>query len=767
MQTPAIRCASFYAAILFFACATALHAQSTPATPAPAVAPADTDVLKLSDFTVTAKQGNGYRATSSITATGIDTKISDSPVAINVLTGDFLNDLGLQRLADALSYVPGVMGASYESNIQIRGFNGQQLYRNGFYRRQTYTTWNIDRVEVIKGAAAVFYGILRPGGVINYITGKPEFTGNSTDASISVGSDEYYKASLYSNIQPNESLALRVGLGYADGGAWRNNDFNRQAYQGLSATWRITPNQELNIDLEHITWKFTDLRGIDLSLTNSNYYGNAAAIASGLSVNQWVAANFPGTPTYNTFVPNANNPKGRDYVNGSDTWSDQETHTADLTYRLKISDSLVFTSTANYAKDFFEEVRTISNDQAPFADGTIGYQFGHFGNTRYSANFNNKLVWRFELAGTKNTVQIGQEFLHLIQQTPGIFTSVGNFQDGFRSASFRETVVQSARRSGNAALAATGLAYNMKRERIDNFRAYYIMNQQDLFDERLHLLYGARYNDVTRHVEYSQTVRNKEPRSAASKTTPELGALYNITKDFSVFATYTKSLEVPFGADVTGRPIDPVDDTGFDAGFKTAFFDGRLSSTISYYETKRDHIATNDTAKQNSTGQAPWFIYDNTAESRGLEADLNFSLTNNWSMMLGYSHDLENKITRSTSPAQVGLPLGGVPKNYLTLWSRYDFTNDTLKGFYVAGGFRASEKARVSTDQVGISLDNVATRPGYVVWDASFGYRFKAAEHPCTVTIAVKNVLDRVYREGVDGGWAAPRQIQLTFGTKF
>jgi len=764
MQTPAISRLAFHAVFLFITCATGLHAQTTPAVPAK---PASDEVLTLADFTVTAQKANGYRATNSITATGIGTQILDAPVAISVLTGDLIKDLGNTRLPDALVYVPGVMNASYESNISIRGYNGQQLYRNGFYRRQTYTTWNIDRVEVIKGAAAVFYGVLRPGGVINYLTGKPSFDGDSTDASVTVGSDSFMKAAVYSNVQAGDSVAFRVGLGASDGGAWRNNDFDRQNYQGLSTTWRISKNQELNLDLEHVQWKFTDLRGIDLALTNSRYYGNAAAIASGLTVNQWMAANYPTLPVYDTFVPDALNPKGRYYVNGSDTWSDQESDTADLTYRWKISDGLVFSSSLNYARDFFEEVRTISNDQSPYANGNITYQFGHFGNTRRSFNFNNKLTWRLDFSTVKNTFQFGQEYLHLVQTTPGILTSAGNFQDGFRSASFTESPAQSAQRSGTAALAATGITYNITRHRNDDFRAYFAMGQSVLFDDNLHLLYGVRYNDVARHVTYSQAVGNREATSSARKATPEYGVLYKLTKELSAFATFTKSLEVPFGADVDGRPIDPVDNTAYDLGVKTALFGGRVNSTLSYYWTQRDHIATNDTAKQNATGLAPYFIYDNTLLSRGLEADINVALTDSWSLLLGYTHDLENKFTRSTVASNVGLPLGGVPKDYFTLWTRYDFKDGEMKGFFLGGGLRASTAARVSTDQIGISINNVATRAGFVVFDALVGYRFKLGEHPVTASLSVKNIADRVYREGADGGWGSPRQFQLTLGTKF
>jgi len=724
------------------------------------------ETIKLEEFNVSAARASGYRATNSITATGIGTNIADAPVPINVLTGDFIKDVNEMRLSDAMVYVPGVAIGSYESVIQIRGFQGLQLYRNGFYRRQSYPTWNIDRVEVIKGAASVFFGVVRPGGVVNYLTGKPTFDGNSTELRLSLGSDDYSKGELYSNVKVSDTLAVRVGLGAIEGGAWRDKDFNRQSYQGLAATWRVAKDQELTLDLEHVYWKFTDLRGVDLAMTNARYYGNPAAVASNQGVAAWVAANLPaGTPVYDTWVNP--NPKGRRYKAGADVWSDQESYTADLTYRAKLSNSLVFTSAVNFARDFFEEIRTISNDQSPFADGTFAYQFGNFGNIRDSKNFNNKLVWRFDVAGTKNTAQFGQEYFYVVQRTPGIFTAANAFQDGFRTATFRENAAAAAQRSGMDAFRATGLSFNADRRRKDDFYGYFIMNQTEMFEGRLHLLYGARYNNAKRNVAYTRAVTNAEPASKAKKTTPEYGALFKVTKEVSLFATYSETLEAPFGADADGKPVDAVNNTGYDLGLKTSLLDNRVSGTVTYYYEKRDHVATRDSAREALTGRQPFFIYNSTAVSRGVEADLNFALVDGWSLMLGYTHDLQNEYTRSTDALLRGQPLGGVPKDFVTVWNRYDFKQGDFKGFYLAGGVRISSDARVTTDQIGINANNVVRRAGYTVADVTVGYRFKAAGHSFTTSLDVKNIADRYYRDGIDGGWAAPRRFFLTVGTKF
>ena len=68
----------------------------------PAKAAAD-ETIKLEEFSVKSDRSNGYRATNSITGTGIGTLIADSPLPINVLTGEFIKDLAQTRLAEALA----------------------------------------------------------------------------------------------------------------------------------------------------------------------------------------------------------------------------------------------------------------------------------------------------------------------------------------------------------------------------------------------------------------------------------------------------------------------------------------------------------------------------------------------------------------------------------------------------------------------------------------------------------------------------------------
>lgn len=122
-----------------------------------------------------------------VTAGKYKQKISELPVSAEVLNADLLEKKNFSDLEDALRYVPGVNMT--DDQISIRGSSGYSrgagsrvlLAIDGipFYTGDTgETIWEVipvtelDRIEIIKGAASSLYGSTAIGGVINVITRK-------------------------------------------------------------------------------------------------------------------------------------------------------------------------------------------------------------------------------------------------------------------------------------------------------------------------------------------------------------------------------------------------------------------------------------------------------------------------------------------------------------------------------------------------------------------------------------------------------------------
>src|SRR5271154_932670 len=123
------------------------------------------------------------------------TKVSDTPAAIFVITGDDIRRSGATCIPEALRLAPGVEVARIDSDkwsIGIRGF-GSRLNRGVLVLmdgRSVYTTllagtyWevqdtvmeDIDRIEVIRGPGGTVWGPNAVDGGINIITKKSSDT---------------------------------------------------------------------------------------------------------------------------------------------------------------------------------------------------------------------------------------------------------------------------------------------------------------------------------------------------------------------------------------------------------------------------------------------------------------------------------------------------------------------------------------------------------------------------------------------------------------
>jgi iron complex outermembrane receptor protein len=119
-----------------------------------------------------------------------------APSVVKVITKDEIQALGTNRLSDVLETIPGIhLDRAHDNmnylHIGIRGiyanqnqqvlvlFNGKRR-KDSFqssampFRRRFYPTYNIKRIEVIKGPGSAIYGADAVAGVINIVTEGPD-----------------------------------------------------------------------------------------------------------------------------------------------------------------------------------------------------------------------------------------------------------------------------------------------------------------------------------------------------------------------------------------------------------------------------------------------------------------------------------------------------------------------------------------------------------------------------------------------------------------
>lgn len=123
-----------------------------------------------------------------ITALRSQTKDLNTPAYVHVIKKEQLEKTGTNNLLDALQFIEGVtydgygaaghLYSSMASHATIRGMdrgtvilvNGVPTNMSGYYALERIPFENIEKVEVVKGAASVLYGSSALGGVINIIT---------------------------------------------------------------------------------------------------------------------------------------------------------------------------------------------------------------------------------------------------------------------------------------------------------------------------------------------------------------------------------------------------------------------------------------------------------------------------------------------------------------------------------------------------------------------------------------------------------------------
>lgn len=167
--------------------AAALLAATVLAVWAPAGARAQDIALDV--LTVEGQSGekvDGYLARASAVGTKTDTPILLTPRSVSVVTREEIEDRGAQTVSEAVDYTAGVVTGTYGydprfDTIYIRGFPvaASGDYRDGLrqgagvfanFRTEVY---GLERIDIIKGPAAVLYGQMAPGGLIDRISKRP------------------------------------------------------------------------------------------------------------------------------------------------------------------------------------------------------------------------------------------------------------------------------------------------------------------------------------------------------------------------------------------------------------------------------------------------------------------------------------------------------------------------------------------------------------------------------------------------------------------
>lgn len=197
----------------------------------------------------------GYTRTQSSTATKSNLPLMKTPISVQVIPRAVLEDQQAIQVEDAIRNVsgvfPGFTFGGFAEEFMIRGFNtGFANYRDGF-RTQAgrLSLANVERVEVVKGAATNLYGRIEPGGLINLVTKRPQAQSHYS-LNQQFGSFGQYQTRADATGALNESgtLLYRLNFEYLNKDSFRDFGFSKRYFVAPSVTWKVAPNTQFDLD---------------------------------------------------------------------------------------------------------------------------------------------------------------------------------------------------------------------------------------------------------------------------------------------------------------------------------------------------------------------------------------------------------------------------------------------------------------------------------------------------------------------------------------
>ena len=233
---------------------------------------ATTEDPQLDEIVVTADRPSSFGADLVQVGTFRGAKLIDVPLTVNVIPSALLRAQAVTGLYDALRNTAGVSrsqlsGVAYD-NIAIRGIlvENRTSYRlNGslpVINLIDLPLENKDRVEVLKGVGALYYGFAPPSGIVNLVTKRADR--NVTSASVSGGIYGSAGVSIDIGRRIGDRFGIRINAATSvlDPGIKR---FGGDRYVAAAAVdWALSDAMTIKVDVERIAKDVTETPAIQL-----------------------------------------------------------------------------------------------------------------------------------------------------------------------------------------------------------------------------------------------------------------------------------------------------------------------------------------------------------------------------------------------------------------------------------------------------------------------------------------------------------------------
>lgn len=609
-------------------------------------------------------------------ATGLDLSFLDNPRNVTLLPEQLILDRKITTLEEALRNAPGVSAGDgfggTRDDFFMRGFRRNAEYRNGFRRSSIFKAnlSNTEYVQLVRGPAAITYGKVEPGGVVDVITKKP-LDEQRIAGEIRVGSYSD-KFALLDYSQPiGDDFAVRMVASTQDAQSHRDfTDIQRDAL-ALSSRYFVSDDTQIDFAYEYREESRPLDRGtLAIETTKGPKMINEVL---GVPFSQRFGSPWEVSEVEFEFFELGVKHSFNDLWQLEVNLANEESVGHDLQSRPRAA----FVVDANTAINTQGYITSADFDPAVIKSGAVyddpsdrvylikrldGSQ-----NKRINADLASvKLNGEFELAGMRHQVIVGADYID--SQTNRQFV-IGTQTNGvsvpFHSFTDPQYVLPNT--------------FSLDDRPLDTFASkdygVYANLYTHLSDE-LGVLAGVRYSDTA----YSFTRADKVlSQTASTGVVPQLGLNYKLAENIAVFGSYAESFEpnnvIP-ESDGNITEVDPEEGKQVEFGIKSQWFDGKVQSSMSVYQIDKENVLDG----LDNLGN-PMFVGGRSSE--GVEFTFTGQPTRgmNVSVSYAYTDAKDQDALGNTSQAE------SIADNIVNLYTSYEFQNGVLEGVGIGAGY--------------------------------------------------------------------------------
>lgn len=678
--------------------------------------------------------GSYVMTAPTATATGLPLTVLETPQSVSIVTQQQILDQTLLTLQDALAATSGL--STSQANGQgrwrffARGSEVTNLQFDGIPVRQAWwgqdananATATLDRIEVVRGATGLLEGVGTPSASVNLVRKRPTFD-PFLETEASVSSEGNASLTLDGAGPLNEAGTVRGRLvGYGQAGDTFIDDQtmrNGLVYGAIDADLgdRTTAGVGLMVQKDHV---------------DGYPWGGFWTRPDG---------------SFYDFAPSDQPALDWEYVDRTQTvgYADIE-HRLDNGWTLRAAARYALTETdqlSSYA--YWTEAETLYRDGVDYdmteetfaadlrAAGTIGL-FGRSHDVAFGAN------------GQRTTARYDALSYGL------------DIADPARTDPFEHP---------RPAIAADAAAWSTD-DTVSQWGLYGTARLN--LSDRLKVIGGGRltwYRERDSYVEPAYDIDVTVPNDAEAVFLPYVGALYDLTPDWTVYASYTEIFEPQDEIGLDGGSLDPVRGTNVEAGIKGMLLGDRLLVAAALFSTEQDGLPV---AVEDATlcliPANGCYLAGERVTTRGFDLEATGAITDRWDVMIGYSH-ARAEFTEGPNDGQA-YGTDTTPLNLLKAATTYRLAG-ALEGWTVGGSVLA--QSALTAEGVGwlSGIPYAIRQPGVAVFDAMTRYQLR---DDTEIQLNVTNLFDRTWYSSIgdsgSGNWLAqPRTVSLTLRHTF